>query len=101
MNKNNIMNSNEIRNDATGKFVGDINKNKISSYWLTGQMNDHNQSGGKNKQKQKWKTLVHNGVLFPPEYKKHNIPVLYKGDEVTLDILPEEYATLYAKYIES
>ncbi|ANB50940.1 hypothetical protein [Powai lake megavirus] len=51
--------------------------------------------------KKKWTTLEHNGVLFPPEYIKHNVPVIYRGQEIVLDIDSEEIATLYAKYIES
>jgi DNA topoisomerase I len=65
--------------------------NLMTSYWLSQQF------GGK----RKWTTLSHNGVLFPPEYVKHNVPVLYKGDPITLEIKAEEYATLYAKYYES
>lgn len=57
-----------------------------------------NQEGGGEK---KWKTLEHNGVIFAEEYKKHNIPVEYKGEEIILDKESEEYATMYAKYIES
>lgn len=48
-----------------------------------------------------WKTLEHNGVLFPPEYKPHNIPLIYNNEEIKLNPLSEEYATLYAKYLES
>lgn len=55
--------------------------------------------GGKSKSGYKWTTLKHNGVLFAPEYIKHNIPVIYEGQEVILDKLPEEYATAYARYI--
>ena len=33
---------------------------------------------------QKWGTLEHNGVLFPPLYTPHGIPVLYDGKEVAL-----------------
>lgn len=51
--------------------------------------------------KYKWETLQHNGVMFPPEYVKHNVPVLYKGDPIVLEERAEEYATLYAKYCES
>lgn len=69
----------------------DDNISDETSYWIGLQF------GGKGK----WKTLQHNGILFPSEYIKHNVPVLYKGDAVILDALPEEYATLYAKYIES
>lgn len=51
--------------------------------------------------KKKWTTLEHNGVLFPPEYVKHNVPVIYQGDEIILDTNSEEIATLYAKLIET
>ena len=30
----------------------------------------------------KWKTLIHNGVMFPPEYVLHGIPVIYEGNKV-------------------
>ena len=51
--------------------------------------------------KYKWKTLSHNGVLFPPEYIKHNIPVIYNGEKIILDKSQEEVATLYSKYIDT
>ena len=63
----------------------------IANYWIT------NQLGGA---KKKWNTLSHNGVLFPPEYEKHNVPVIYENMEIILDKDAEELATLYAKYIE-
>lgn len=28
---------------------------------------------------EKWKTLEHNGVFFPPEYVPHGIKMKYKG----------------------
>ena len=36
------------------------------------------------KEGQKWATLQHQGVLFPPLYTPHGIPVLYDGQEVAL-----------------
>ena len=57
-----------------------------------------NQLGGA---KRKWTTLEHNGVLFPPEYIKHNVPVIYQGQQIILDKDAEELATLYAKFIET
>lgn len=69
----------------------------LTRYWLFRQFNNFEQYGGK----YKWNTLSHNGVLFPPEYIKHNIPILYKNKPIILDALSEEYATLYAKYLES
>lgn len=67
----------------------------ISSYNLI------NQFGGAKKAKKKWTTLKHNGVLFPPPYIKHDIPVIYNNKQVSLNIIQEEYATLYSKYIET
>lgn len=37
---------------------------------------------------QKWTTLVHNGVIFPPLYKPHGVKMLYKGKPV--DLTPEQ-----------
>jgi len=51
--------------------------------------------------KNKWKTFSHNGVLFPPEYTKHDIPIICNGERIILSKDAEELATLYAKYTES
>ena len=48
-----------------------------------------------------WTVLRHNGPFFPDKYKKHNIPVLINNKKINLNELSEEYATLYAKYIDS
>jgi DNA topoisomerase-1 len=61
----------------------------------------HQQLGGNNKNKKKWSSFIHNGVLFPEPYQAHNIPIKYNGIEVKLPELAEEYATLYAKYIDT
>lgn len=37
---------------------------------------------------QKWTTLEHNGVIFPPPYKPHGVKMLYKGKPV--DLTPEQ-----------
>lgn len=68
------------------------NINILSNYFIARQF------GGN---KRKWRTLQHNGVMFPPEYEKHNVPVVYDGIAVVLDSASEEIATLYAKFIES
>ena len=49
----------------------------------------------------KWRTFSHNGVLFPPEYTPHNIPLKYMGNPVSLTNEQEEMAMAYAKYIDS
>lgn len=63
----------------------------LSEYYLL------NQLGGANR----WSTLEHNGVEFVPLYKPHNIPIKYNGKEIHLPPLAEEYATLYAKFIDT
>lgn len=79
------------------------NRYNESKYWLKLQfpmltataITSLQQGGGK-----KWSTLQHNGVLFPPEYIPHNIPLLYDGIEIYLDKDAEEIATMYAKHCE-
>ena len=66
-----------------------ILKNKIQS-----------QSGGKS-EKSRWTKLHHNGPLFPDEYTPHKIPVIFRGTKVELPKDAEEFATVYAKYIDT
>lgn len=49
----------------------------------------------------KWTTLSHNGVVFPPAYVPHRVPILYNGNKIELEKDVEEIATLYAKFIDS
>ena len=51
--------------------------------------------------KKQWTVLRHNGPFFPEEYKKHNIPIIYNNNEIILPDLAEEYATLYARYLDT
>ena len=45
----------------------------------------------------KWKTLEHNGVLFPPEYNYQKISVKIKGNKITLNKKQEEMAWAWTK----
>ena len=45
----------------------------------------------------KWKTLRHNGILFPPEYKPQGIKIKIKDREVKLTPLQEEMVYQWAK----
>jgi DNA topoisomerase-1 len=51
--------------------------------------------------KPQWTVLKHNGPMFPPEYEPHKIPVFINGNEVILPIQAEEYATMFARYLDS
>jgi len=45
----------------------------------------------------KWKTLQHNGILFPPDYEKQGIKIKINGDTVDLDVNQEEMIYQWAK----
>ena len=70
------------------------NTKLLSRYWLFQQF-------GGAKGDTKWSSFVHSGVMFPDLYKPHGIPILYNGIEVKLPALAEEYATLYARYLDT
>jgi len=55
------------------------------------------QSGGGSSLK--WKTLEHQGPLFPADYKPHGKPLKYESEYIKLTQEQEETAMLYAKYI--
>ncbi|KAJ8568538.1 hypothetical protein K7X08_028071 [Anisodus acutangulus] len=50
---------------------------------------------------QKWTTLEHSGVIFPPPYKPHGVKILYKGKPVDLTPEQEEVATMYAVMLDT
>ena len=45
----------------------------------------------------KWKTLQHNGILFPPAYEAQGIKIRIKGEDVNLDLTQEEMVYQWAK----
>jgi len=45
----------------------------------------------------KWKTLQHNGILFPPAYEAHGIKIKIKGEDVDLNLNQEEMIYQWAK----
>eukprot|EP01114_Cavostelium_apophysatum_P012160 TRINITY_DN2698_c0_g1_i2.p1 TRINITY_DN2698_c0_g1~~TRINITY_DN2698_c0_g1_i2.p1 ORF type:complete len:906 (-),score=334.78 TRINITY_DN2698_c0_g1_i2:19-2598(-) len=49
----------------------------------------------------KWQTLEHNGVLFPPPYKPHNIQMRYNEKPIELGPRAEEIATYFAQHLET
>ncbi len=51
--------------------------------------------------KPQWTVLQHNGPMFPPAYEPHKVPVIINGGEVVLPELAEEYATMYARFIDT
>lgn len=57
--------------------------------------------GGAKNTNNQWTTLIHNGPLFPDEYQKHNIHVIINNKKIILKKEAEEYATAYAKYLET
>lgn len=55
--------------------------------WQTAEASQRARSEPENKE-QKWTTLEHAGVLFPPEYEPHGIKMKYEGQDV--DLTPEQ-----------
>jgi len=45
----------------------------------------------------KWKTLQHNGILFPPAYETQGIKIKIKGENIDLDLNQEEMIYQWAK----
>ena len=45
----------------------------------------------------KWKTLQHNGILFPPAYEAQGIKIKIKGEAVNLNLTQEEMVYQWAK----
>jgi len=45
----------------------------------------------------KWKTLQHNGILFPPAYESQGIKIKIKGESVPLNLDQEEMIYQWAK----
>jgi len=54
--------------------------------------------GGIDKQ---WTILRHNGPFFQPEYIPHKIPVIINNEKIILNPEAEEYATIYARYLDT
>ena len=66
---------------------------KLHLYWRLNIMF----GGGK----PQWTVLQHNGPMFPPNYEPHNIPIIVNDKEVILPPQAEEYATMFAKFINT
>lgn len=49
----------------------------------------------------RWSTLSHNGVMFPPPYVPHGIPIMYAGELFYMNPEEEEVATMFAVLKES
>jgi len=45
---------------------------------------------------EKWQTLHHNGVIFPPLYEAHKVPLTYDDENIVLPVDCEEVATMFA-----
>ncbi|GAA5865137.1 hypothetical protein JCM1840_003919 [Sporobolomyces johnsonii] len=77
--------------DAESKAEGaEASEDEVYKWW-------ENQDNGE----QKWKTLEHNGVLFPPEYEPHGVKMKYDGKTVELPPEAEEVASFFAAILET
>ena len=81
-----------------------MSKKLLTQYFINLQFQEDtptsvSQTGGKINIK--WTTFHHNGVVFPPKYEPHNIPIMYKGEKINLTPEQEEYATIFSRYIDT
>ncbi|GAA5912064.1 hypothetical protein JCM5296_001356 [Sporobolomyces johnsonii] len=77
--------------DEESKAEGaEASEDEVYKWW-------ENQDNGE----QKWKTLEHNGVLFPPEYEPHGVKMKYDGKTVELPPEAEEVASFFAAILET
>ena len=49
----------------------------------------------------KWKTLEHNGILFPPKYNYQEISIKINGKKIRLTEIQEEMAWAWTKKRET
>lgn len=88
-----------------------MNRSNVIKYFIKQQFKPNGDNGQiflspkkeleRAKSKYKWETLVHNGMKFPEEYQQKNVPIIYEGNEILLNKEAEEYAFLYAKYLDT
>ena len=77
-------------------------RKEIIKYFLKRTFaNSHRTHNLHRENKYKWSTLQHNGVKFPEKYVQQSIPLLYNGKKIVLSKEAEEYAFLYAKYVDT
>ncbi|KAJ2856897.1 DNA topoisomerase 1 [Coemansia erecta] len=67
--------------------VNDESDSEEYKWWLS------NTEGGEGP---KWSTLEHYGVLFPPDYVPHEVPIIYNGAKLKVPPPVEEVATFFA-----
>lgn len=78
-----------------------LDDNDFYEYNEYDEHNEYNLMNGGGSIKKKWTTFIHNGVLFNPPYKKHDVPLIYQDKQIILSAPAEEMATLYAKLIDT
>jgi DNA topoisomerase-1 len=92
-------NKRKLENGAASKPAAKKPKAPRGSSTRGGGGGGGNGGGGRKKEGEsvpKWSTLIHCGVLFPPEYEPHGIKMLYDGKPVDLTPDQEEVATMFA-----
>ncbi|EPZ31074.1 hypothetical protein ROZALSC1DRAFT_27488 [Rozella allomycis CSF55] len=94
--KNKMNNKNESTNAKTKEDKGEQSENDNG-----GENNEYKWWEGDFDDSIKWTTLEHSGVLFPPEYEPHGVPLKYDGEMVKLNAEEEEIAGFYAHMLET
>jgi DNA topoisomerase I len=84
----------EIKKEKAKKPVKEEDENEEGSDYAAWQASNFDGTV-------KWNTLEHNGLLFPPPYIPHGIPLVYDGKKLVLEPDAEEVASFFAALIET
>ncbi|KAJ3295349.1 DNA topoisomerase 1 [Rhizoclosmatium sp. JEL0117] len=76
----------KVKKEDGEEGEGDEDDEEEYEWWVNGL-----QDGG-----EKWKTMSHNGPVFPPAYVPHGIKMKYNGVPIALEPDSEEVATFFA-----
>lgn len=66
-----------------------------SGFTMAGSKKKKRKNGSNNTKR--WKTLQHNGIIFPPEYESKGFSITIRGKKIKPDLLQEEMVYQWAK----
>ncbi|KAI9307649.1 hypothetical protein BJ944DRAFT_157616, partial [Cunninghamella echinulata] len=73
----------------------------VYKWWEESKQSSSGENGNNEDGGIKWVELIHNGVLFPPEYVPHGVKMKYNGKPISLSPEAEEVAGFFASLLET
>ncbi len=59
---------------------------RANNWWEDNGQVDEDENNEEVNDEKEWKYLEHHGVIFPPLYKPHGIPLIYDGKPIPLNL---------------